>query len=160
MDRSTQNCGSILKVDDFTHSNGTSLTSHVLLLLLLSGLCDSSMDVTARRHSTLRCALDNADDCTRSPRSILVDLASMRMRGAHMRGTLSKLCAYQDASLMHADSLWHPPRFSRIQRVGSRKVSGVLCTMRKVTFSRHCGLYTHHFRPLRSPRVSPEAVAQ
>ena len=99
------------KVDDFTHSNGTSLTSHVLLLLL-SGLCDSSMDVTARQHSTLRCALDNADDCTRSPRSILVDLASMRMRGAHMRGTLSKLCAYQDASLMHADSLCYPPHFS------------------------------------------------
>ena len=35
-----------------------------------------------------------------------------------MHGTLSKLCAYQNASLMHADSLWHPPRFSRIQRVG------------------------------------------
>ena len=28
------------KVDDFTHSNGTSLTSHVLLLLL-SGSCDT-----------------------------------------------------------------------------------------------------------------------
>ena len=40
-----------------------------------------------------------------------------------MRGTLSKLCAYQNASLMHADRLWHPPRFSRIQRVGSMKVS-------------------------------------
>ena len=157
MDRSTQNFGSILKVDDFTHSNGASLTSHVLLLLL-SGLCDSSMDVTARQHSTLRCALDDADDCTRPPHSI--DLASMRIRGTHMRGILSKLCAYQDASLMHAASLWHPPRFSRIQRVGLRKVSGALCTMRKVTFSRHCGLYTHHFRPLRSPRVSPEAVAQ
>ena len=38
------------KVDGFTHSNGTSLTSHVLLLR--SGLCDGSMDVTARRHST------------------------------------------------------------------------------------------------------------
>ena len=55
------------KVDDFAHSNGTSLTSHVLLLLR-SGLCDGSMGVTARRHSTLQYALDDADDCTRSPR--------------------------------------------------------------------------------------------
>ena len=40
-------------------------------------------------------------------------LASMRMRGTHMRGTLSKL-AYRDAVVMHAGSLWHPPRFSPV----------------------------------------------